>query len=387
MNRLVRSAILLGNLLLATAALPPTASAQTPTPDAFVRNLDVRCYRIPPGQAPLGITLRLDQLNPVLAQVPPQNVVVQAAQDLCVPVSKDDEVPPPDVLPFLKYVDWTCYGITGPSLDLPLHLDHLNPVIVKKLGPGLDVTVREPQQLCVPVIKNNVSPPKSVASLVSFLDVECYRLDPFAFISVVPIRLTHLNPLFADLAPEDVALEGPGVPQLCVPVMKNQRSPSRQFFNHIRFSDVLCYAMQGLPLNRQLTLTHLNPVLSGMGLPPENVYVTDSDRLCVPVAKNGLFPPEGPLSATPLLRPHGRGKPLPYFGLGRTCAARPAELDCQKRGGDGEKHGIANDANVSDLHIGQRHTNQAGKRKRGACEKQLARNARDTGALNSSRGE
>jgi hypothetical protein len=113
---------------------------------------------------------------------------------------------------------------------------------------------------------------------------------PFSSLGVVPIRLTHLNPLFADLASEDVALEGPGVPQLCVPVMKNQQSPSRQFFNHTRFSDVLCSAMQGLPLNRQLTLTHLNPVLRGLGLPPENVY-TDSDRLCVRVAKNGLFPP------------------------------------------------------------------------------------------------
>ena len=215
------------------------------------------------------------------------------------PVSKDDQGPPADVLPFLQYVDWACYGITGPSLDLSLHLTHLNPVIVQKMGLGLDVTVREPQQLCVPVEsdnKRNAFPPPAVTGLIDYLDVECYRLDPFPNLGVVPIRLTHLNPLFADLAPEDVGLEGPGVPQLCVPVMKNQQSPSRQFFNHIRFSDVLCYAMQGLPLNRQLTLTHLNPVLSGMGLPPESVNVTDSHRLCVPVAKNGLLPSEDPPS-------------------------------------------------------------------------------------------
>jgi len=32
-------------------------------------------------------------------------------------------------------------------------------------------------------------------------------------------------------------------------------------------------------------------VLRGMGLPPENVLVTETDKLCVPVAKNGFFPP------------------------------------------------------------------------------------------------
>jgi len=53
------------------------------------------------------------------------------------------------------------------------------------------------------------------------------------------------------------------------------------------------------PLNRQLTLTHLNPVLRSMGLQTEDVYVTDSHRICVPVAKNGLFPPEAPASPEP----------------------------------------------------------------------------------------
>ncbi|HEX6862004.1 MAG TPA: hypothetical protein VF414_04260, partial [Thermoanaerobaculia bacterium] len=59
----------------------------------------------------------------------------------------------------------------------------------------------------------------------------------------------------------------------------------------IRYSDVLCYNLDGLPLDKQLKLTHLNPVLNAMGLPPEDVKVTDSTKLCVPVAKNGMFPP------------------------------------------------------------------------------------------------
>lgn len=54
---------------------------------------------------------------------------------------------------------------------------------------------------------------------------------------------------------------------------------------------MLCYNLDALPLDKALKLSHLNPVLKAMGLPPEDVKVTDSTKLCVPVAKNGLFPP------------------------------------------------------------------------------------------------
>jgi hypothetical protein len=49
--------------------------------------------------------------------------------------------------------------------------------------------------------------------------------------------------------------------------------------------------IDGQPLNRNFNLTHQNPVLLGMGLPVEAVQVTSSSKLCVPVAKNGFFPP------------------------------------------------------------------------------------------------
>jgi hypothetical protein len=38
-------------------------------------------------------------------------------------------------------------------------------------------------------------------------------------------------------------------------------------------------------------LNHLNPVLRNMNLPAENVIVGGTTKLCVPVAKNGFFPP------------------------------------------------------------------------------------------------
>jgi hypothetical protein len=293
MPKLFRPLVLGGSLLLSVVSLPAVVFGQAlPTPKDFVSNLDVRCYKIP-DQPPLGINLRLDHLNPYLVSkgLPFEVVNVREPQDLCVPVYKEDQVPPDTVLPFLRFVDWKCYGIQGPSLDLPLHLDHLNPVIANLIGPADDVIVREPQQLCVPVAKNNLVPPPAVQSLVSWLDVKCYRVEAHHPVGGQQILLTHLNPLFATLHPEVVKLLGPSANQLCVPVAKNKRIPPTSVLPIVQYSDVLCYDIDGLPLNQQIMLTHLNPVLRSMGLPAENVLVTDSHKLCVPVAKNGFFPP------------------------------------------------------------------------------------------------
>ena len=208
------------------------------------------------------------------------------------PVYKNTVVPSPTSLPFIRFVDWKCYGITGPSLNLPLMLNHLNPVIPGLLGPTVNVTVREPQQLCVPVRKNNTVIPAAVLQLIRWLDVKCYRVDAPASTVSPSITLTHLNPLITQ-PPETVNFLTPVTPtQLCVPVKKNNVSPPAAVLPIVQYSDVLCYRINGLPLNQTFNLTHLNPVLVGMGLPPENnVPVTTSTKLCVPVAKNGFFPP------------------------------------------------------------------------------------------------
>jgi hypothetical protein len=116
-------------------------------------------------------------------------------------------------------------------------------------------------------------------------------LSRFGAETTQPINLTHLNPLFSTLPTETANFVGLPPNQLCVPVKKNKQAPPTTVLPIIQYSDVLCYPIRGLPLNKQLTLTHLNPVLRAMGLPAENVLVTDTDKLCVPVAKNGLFPP------------------------------------------------------------------------------------------------
>jgi hypothetical protein len=266
----------------------PAAAMGQPLPPvrSFVENLDVRCYRIP-NQPPINVPLRLDHLNPVFVAkgLPYEDVVLREPQQLCVPVQKNAQIVPPDVLPFIEFVDWKCYGIYGPSLDLPLRLDHLNREIVRMIGPVEQVIVREPQQLCVPVAKDQKIPPPEILRLIEWLDVKCYRVDRG------PIRLTHLNPLFSHLPPEAAFIEGASPLQLCVPVAKNKKYPPDEVLRHIQYSDVLCYRLRGQPLNANLRLDHLNPVLREMGLPPEYVYVTDTEKLCVPVAKDQQFPP------------------------------------------------------------------------------------------------
>lgn len=292
MKKRVSQWTVLGFVVFAVLVLPGLAAGQPlpPSVRSFVENLDVRCYRI--FDQPPGLPLRLDHLNPVFLEygAPPEDVILWEPQDLCVPVAKNDKIPPPEVLRFIQFVDWKCYRIEGPPLDLPLQLDHLNPVIAEMFGKVDEVIVREPQQLCVPVAKDGKLPPPEVLRLVEWLDVKCYRVDSDRIIGGEAIQLTHLNPLFVDYAPEITHFVGPAPNQLCVPVAKNQKYPTDDILQFIQFSDVLCYDIRGLPLDRKLRLDHLNPVLIDM-LPAEHVYVGDSHKLCVPVAKNGNFPP------------------------------------------------------------------------------------------------
>lgn len=290
MRKLVRPVMLGGLLLLAFLVLPAGAFAAPPAPAAFVKHLDVRCYTIP-NQPALGINLQLNHLNPVLTGMglPAENVTVGPPQDLCVPVRKNTQTVPADVLTYIRFVDWKCYAISGPPLNLSLALNQLNPVMANLVGATSNVIVREPQQICVPVYKNNAIPPPDVQELINYLDVKCYRIETSQNPAGKQLTLWHLNPLITN-PPETVNFLGPAH-QLCVPVKKNLQSPPPAVLPIIQYSDVLCYRTTGAPLNRNFTLTHLNPVLKAMGLPAESITTTNPSKVCVPVAKNGFFPP------------------------------------------------------------------------------------------------
>jgi hypothetical protein len=278
-------------LLLALVLLPVVANAQLPNPSAWTRFLDLRCYQIP-NQPAILVPLTLSHLNPVLIGMglADEDVILGQPNQLCLPVRKNNQVLPANVFSYLRWLDLKCYKIAGPSVDVPLHLDHLNPAIPPLFGPGLDVKVREPQQLCVPVRKNNTVPPTAVLDLIRWIDLKCYRVETETVHPNVPINLRHLNPLFSTLPAENTTIFGPYPTKLCVPVAKNGKIPPDSVIRQVSYSDVLCYKVGGLPLNQNLTLHHLNPVLQDLGLPSEFVPVTNSQELCLPVAKNGDFP-------------------------------------------------------------------------------------------------
>jgi hypothetical protein len=289
-SKLVSKAVVAFLFLLTLITVPAAVRAQLPvSPRRFVDNLDERCYSITDPAA--NLALRLDHLNPLFIQMhlPFENVVLQSPQQLCVPVKKNNIAPPADTLPFIQYLDWKCYGISGTALNVPLTLTQLNPVMSGLFGATVAVTVREPQLLCVPVAKGSTNPPANVLALIQYLDVKCYRVTSDVNLSKT-LTLSHLNPLLSTL-PSEISTIGPAPQQLCVPVTKNQAPVPTNVIQYIQYSDVLCYPATGTALGQNLTLRHLNPVLIAKGLPTETVFVGNSLKLCVPVAKNGMLPP------------------------------------------------------------------------------------------------
>jgi hypothetical protein len=54
--------------------------------------------------------------------------------------------------------------------------------------------------------------------------------------------------------------------------------------------DLECFKTPGEPLDVRVTLSHLNRVLVGLGLPAHDVIVRELEQTCVPVMKNGVPP-------------------------------------------------------------------------------------------------
>jgi hypothetical protein len=75
-----------------------------------------------------------------------------------VPVAKEGDIPPSDVLPYVEYSDTLCYPLGGISLDSLLTLTQLDPVMSPKVGPT-NISAGRAISLCVPVAKNGDIPP------------------------------------------------------------------------------------------------------------------------------------------------------------------------------------------------------------------------------------
>lgn len=273
----------------ATSGAAAAKALPLPSPARFVSNLDLECFRTnvhTPGQLPAPITL--SHLNPVLAnQARWQITSLGARTQLCTPVAKNDVIPVPGVLEFVGFVDLSCYRITGPSLNLPLTLDHLNPVLGHL--PRKEVTVMAPEQLCLPVIKNGSKPPAEILRLVQYIDLVCYRETPQVAMNET-LKLTQLNKELSHLP--DAKVRVTFNRQLCVPVRKNSQDIPEDVLKIVQWIDLEKYDLNADPITAfTLKLNHINPLLERM--PTEEATITSRHQLALPVAKNGNKPPTG----------------------------------------------------------------------------------------------
>lgn len=201
--------------------VPVAKNGVIPSADAldFIRFVDLACYRI--TGVNVNKQLNLTQLNPVLAGVPASNVVMTTPQQLCVPVVKNGNVPPPEILRLVQYIDLKCYAITPQTaMNKQLSLRHLNPLLVNVPGTSANVTLN--RQLCVPVQKSAQPIPDDVLAIVRWIDLVKYDLSATAGVPI-SLTLSHINPLLTGLPREQATLTAPS--QLAVPVAKNNAFP------------------------------------------------------------------------------------------------------------------------------------------------------------------
>lgn len=197
---------------------------------------------------------------------------------------------------FVSNLDLECYRSTPEAPPASsVDLRHLNPA----LG-GLMQTANlfEMRRVCLPVQKNGRTPPPNVRPFVSEVDLACYRAE--APPVDIPIRLSHLNPVLANLPDETVRITE--LKQVCLPVEKTaaQGNPAqnpplppnvRRLVEHV---DIACYKLEQntADANFPLTLDHLNPVVQSYNLPPRNTRMRRAFQLCLPIGKdNQPIPP------------------------------------------------------------------------------------------------
>jgi hypothetical protein len=190
---------------------------------------------------------------------------------------------------FASMLDLECHRSVGQPPVLELGIRQLNPVL-KDVLPNQQIQLGPMLETCLPVAKNLNTPPAGLLEFMRWVDVACYRAE--AAPVNVPVTLSHLNPKLQDLPDESVILTQ--LRRFCSPVRKNFSdipAAVRRVVEHIDFA---CYQFQAPtpPANRNLRLTHLNPVVRAFGFPDRIVRLEQSGQLCVPVAKNQQPVPE-----------------------------------------------------------------------------------------------
>lgn len=277
--------VALGIVIMAFVAVPSAAAPALPKPKEFVSYLDLECFKTDPYQPPaVGLTLR--HLNPVLESLPIEQITLGAREQLCVPVAKNNVIPPPEVLDFIRFVDLACYRVLTPAPGKALVLSHLNPVLQDL--PRTEIVLGKAEQFCVPVAKNGVAPPAEVMQLVQHIDLLCYGITPNTPMNRA-LNLRQLNPVLTDQIPA-ATVRVTYARQLCVPMQKRGDIIPSEVLEVVRWVDLEKFDTVAPAITPvTLSLRHLNPVFGQ--LPPERATLTGAVQLGVPVAKNGQIPP------------------------------------------------------------------------------------------------
>jgi hypothetical protein len=278
-----------------TPSFGQPASAPPPTPFELSSGLDYECRNVSPAAPPVPM-LPIRQLNPVLKdQIPQVSVQLEPLQQLCVPVAKNNRMPPAAARPFVEASDIACYQASAPEFDVDLKLTHLNPVLAGL--PNEFVRITQLQQVCFPVRKNAQQMTAQVRNLDSYIDQACYHLEEPTTVANQQLDLKHLNPVIAAWNYPDRHVVMQRAKTLCVPIAKNENVPTA-VQDVVQWLDFLKYdvdVVAGAGPAFQLTLTHMNPLFNFVPSFPVTVY-PEPIQLMVPVEKNDRVPPgAGPL--------------------------------------------------------------------------------------------
>jgi hypothetical protein len=287
-----RTLIVSSSLSLSLFAGAAQAQENLPTPFALASSLDLECRPAfgPPPAPSVGVR----QLNPVLIpKIPPQQAQLGPLDEVCVPVAKNGQLPPPRALAINRWVDLACYDAVAAPINVDVKVSHLNPQLHDL--PSEDVTMVRLEQVCLPVMKNHVEPPPVIKQFVAHFDFGCYELAEPTQDHDRTLVLSHLNPVIQEMNLPNRIVEMKRAHQLCVPIAKNAQPVPPEVRQLVEWVDFLKYRVvpNQPPPALPLWLGHLNPLYTEVN-PFFAVLTPERIRLMVPVAKDGHIPPGQP---------------------------------------------------------------------------------------------
>ena len=286
-------------LLASCVVLALSSVAHAQTPYALVSQLDFEC-RPAQGPAPVD-DLRIRQLNPVLqGHLPNQRAEVGPLEEVCVPVAKNFQVPSQPALKFIRWLDLACYRATAEPVDVDVDLSHLNPVLSFLPDEPVTLRQLAQICLPVSK-NNQLPDDEEVRQLMRHFDVACYDLEEPTSDANTNLWLSHLNPVIQQMGFGPHLTQLQRARRLCVPIGKEEQPLPQAVQPYVRWSDFLKYTLTPITPYPQipLWLRHLNPLFAGaapfqtmlQGFNPQNPGPRPT--LMVPVAKNGQLPPGG----------------------------------------------------------------------------------------------